>query len=154
MSIEEKALFLSTTCFEYLKQLNESKQPSWGKMNAQQMLEHVNDFYEVSTGKLQFALTTPEEHLPKYKEFLYSDKPFRENTKAPETVLGDEPLPMRMPSLEAAAAQLQNTVAGFFESKPHPTTIHPVFGPLSFDEWILLHYKHVTHHWNQFELLR
>ena len=123
-------------------------------MNAQQMLEHVNDFYEVSTGKLQFALTTPEEHLPKYKEFLYSDKPFRENTKAPETVLGDKPLPMRTPSLEAAAAQLQNTVAEFFESKPRPTTIHPVFGPLSFDEWILLHYKHVTHHWNQFELLR
>jgi hypothetical protein len=56
--------------------------------------------------------------------------------------------------LEAAIAQLQNTVAAFFESNPHPTTIHPVFGPLSFDEWILLHYKHVTHHWNQFELLR
>lgn len=126
-------------------------------MNAQQMLEHVNDFFEVSTGKLQFALTTPEEHLPKYKEFLYSEKPFRENTKAPETVLGDEPLPMRTTSLEAATAQLQTTVAGFFEffeSNPHLTTTHPVFGPLSFDEWILLHYKHVTHHWNQFELLR
>jgi len=33
------------------------------------------------------------------------------------------------------------------------TTLHPVFGELNFEEWILLHYKHVTHHLKQFGLI-
>lgn len=153
---EEKARFLKTDSFELLSKLDANKEPTWGKMNAQQMLEHLNDFYEVSIKKLTFALTVPIEHLPKYREFLFSDKPFRENTKAPETVLGEEPLPLRTASLYAAKAQLQQTVNDFFEffaEAPSKTTTHPVFGPLNFEEWILLHHKHVLHHLKQFELI-
>ncbi|TXH28993.1 MAG: DUF1569 domain-containing protein, partial [Cyclobacteriaceae bacterium] len=36
---------------------------------------------------------------------------------------------------------------------PAKKTTHPVFGALNFDEWILLHYKHVTHHSRQFGLI-
>jgi len=154
MTKEEKASFLRITCFESINQLEATKQPHWGKMSTQQMLEHLNDFYEVSIQKLVFELAVPEDHLPKYKEFLYSDKPFRENTKAPETVLGDHPLPLRTASLDAAKAQLQLTVKQFFlffETQPFKTTIHPAFGPLNFEEWIRLHYKHVSHHLRQFE---
>lgn len=154
MSINEKAHFLRTTSFESVNQLEEAKQPHWGKMNAQQMLEHLNDFYEISIQKLVFELAVPEEHLPKYKEFLYSPHPFKENTKAPKTVLGDHPLPLRTASLDAAKTQLQHTVEQFFhffETEPSKTSKHPVFGPLHFEEWVLLHYKHVSHHLRQFE---
>jgi hypothetical protein len=41
----------------------------------------------------------------------------------------------------------------FFAEHPGQTTTHPVFGPLNFNEWILLHHKHMTHHARQFGLM-
>src|SRR5258705_528661 len=82
-----------------------------GKMNAQQMIEHVAAFFKVSTNKLQFPLATPAEHLPKYKEFLMSEKEFRENTKAP--VLPPEPLPLRFGSMNEAVDELEKEVHAF-----------------------------------------
>ena len=129
-------------------------QAKWGKMNAQQMIEHVADFFNVSTEKIKFELVTPEEHLPKYKEFLLSDKEFRENTKAPASVLGEEPLPLRSASIETAIDYLKKSAARFFsyfENEPQKKTTHPVFGPLNFEEWVMLHTKHVSHHSRQFQ---
>jgi hypothetical protein len=125
----------------------------WGKMNAQQMVEHVTDFFNVSAGKIHFDVITPEEHLPKYKEFLLSDKQFRENTKAPASVLGEEPLPLRNTTMQEAITGLQKSIdefTGCFNNNTNAITTHPVFGALNFEEWVLLHYKHVMHHGRQF----
>lgn len=151
---QEKAAFIKDGFLSLLNGLSPDKEALWGKMNPQQMVEHVTGFFLVSIDKLQFPLVTPEEHLPRFKEFLLSDKPFRENTKAP--VLPEEPLPVREPDLTAAIQQLQTTIEGFFaffSDDPGKKTLHPVFGWLNFEEWILLHYKHVTHHARQFGLL-
>jgi Protein of unknown function (DUF1569) len=128
----------------------------WGKMNAQQMVEHVTDFFNVSAGKIHFDIVTPLEHIPKYKEFLLSDKEFRENTKAPASVLGEAPLPLRSNNMQEAIAGLQKSIDAFVESfttVANKTTVHPVFGVLNFEEWVLLHYKHVTHHGRQFGIV-
>ena len=151
---QEKAEFIKNGFLSLLNGLLPDKQALWGKMNPQQMVEHVTGFFLVSTAKLQFPLVTPEEHLPKLKEFLLSDKQFRENTKAP--VLPEEPMPVREPDLASAIQQLKTTIEGFFtffSDDPGKKTLHPVFGWLNFEEWILLHYKHVTHHARQFGLL-
>ena len=153
---EEKLRFLREEMFLLLEKLTAEKKQVWGKMNAQQMLEHLADFFNVSTGKIIFDLVTPVEHLPKYREFLYSDKEFRENTKAPAAVLGEEPLPQRKPNLESAKEDLKKSVeefVNFFQADTEKKTLHPVFGPLNFEEWVLLHYKHVRHHLRQFALL-
>ena len=153
---EEKLHFLREEMFLLLEKLTADKIQVWGKMNAQQMLEHLADFFNVSSGKILFELVTPEEHLPKYREFLYSDKEFRENTRAPASVLGDEPLPKRKPGIEAAKEDLKLSVEDFvdyFQADKEKKTMHPVFGALNFDEWVLLHYKHVRHHLRQFGLL-
>lgn len=149
-----KAAFIREEFITLLDRLSPDTEAVWGKMNAQQMVEHVTGFFMVSTNQLHFPLVTPEEHLPKFKEFLLSDKQFRENTKAP--VLPEEPLPTRQPDLASAVQQLRNTIEaffGYFEAYPARTTAHPVFGWLNFEEWVLLHYKHVTHHARQFGLL-
>jgi len=149
----DKINFLKTELSLLCHEIDEARLGNWGKMNAQQMLEHLSDFFNVSTEKISFPLVTPEEHLPKYREFLFSDKEFRENTKAPETILGEEPLPLRSKSLQSAKEYLNKSVADFFhffEEDPQRKTIHPVFGPLNFEEWVLLHYKHVNHHLRQF----
>ncbi len=153
---QEKLKFITKESMPLFKSLSADKKSKWGKMNAQQMIEHVSAFFYVSTEKIKFNLVTPTEHLPKYKEFLLSDKEFRENTKAPATVIGEETLPLRYASMEEALEKLTESIAGFqsyFNEDPDKRTLHPVFGELNFEEWVLLHYKHVTHHLRQFELI-
>jgi len=153
---EQKLAFINEGFFTLLDTLTDKAPSRWGKMNAQQMVEHAASFYDVSSGKLLFNLVTPEEHLPKYREFLLSDKAFRENTKAPSSVIGEEPLPVKYSSLQEAIKVLCSSVDHFiahFKENPGVTTTHPVFGPLNFNEWILLHHKHMTHHARQFGLM-
>lgn len=150
---EQKLSFLENDLFSLLADIKQDSVAKWGKMNAQQMVEHLSDFFNVSTEKIIFPVVTPEEHLPKFKEFILSDKQFRENTKAPGSVLGEEPLATRCTDMEAAQQQLKRCVQNFityFQTQPGKITNHPVFGPLDFEEWVLLHYKHVTHHLRQF----
>ena len=153
MTGEAKKSFLRNDVVQLMNAFAQDAKSNWGKMNIQQMVEHVTDFFKVSFEHITFDLVTPEEHLPKYKEFLMSDKEFRENTKAPESVLGADPVGARSSSLKEALEELQKSINSFFEyfqKDPLLTTTHPVFGPLNFEEWVLLHYKHVIHHLKQF----
>jgi hypothetical protein len=155
-SMQEMEQFLRSGLIPVLRKLEAAQPALWGKMNAQQMVEHLLDFIRVSTHKLQFPLVSPPEHLPKLMEFLYSDKQFRENTKAPISVLGEEPLPLRYPSFEEAVQKLSEELSHFFQrnaNEPELRVLHPVFGELNYEEWIRLHYKHVTHHLRQFGLM-
>ena len=151
-----KLNFLTNEFVPLLKNLPADATGKWGKMNGQQMVEHVAGFFKVSTEKLIMPLVTPVEHLPKYKEFLLSDTEFRENTKAPGNIVPEEPVALRKASMKEALEELQDEINDFtvlFTTHPGKKTTHPVFGELNFEEWVLLHYKHVTHHLRQFGLL-
>ena len=74
MMDQDKRLFVEVELASVLKTLADNTAAKWGKMNAQQMLEHLQGFFEVSTEKKIYPLVTPEEQLPLFKEFLYSDK--------------------------------------------------------------------------------
>ncbi len=150
---EQKLNFLTKECMPLFKTLSAGAAGKWGKMNGQQMVEHVAAFFYVSTEKIKFDLVTPVEHLPKYREFLFSDAAFRENTKAPTSVIGEEALPLRYATMEAALEKLEDSITAFenyFKDDTGKTSLHPVFGELSFEEWVLLHFKHVMHHARQF----
>ena len=152
----EKLAFITTTFPALIKSANPIANGNWGKMNFQQMIEHVADFFKVSSNKIQLPLVSPAEHLPKLKAFLLSDKPFRENTKAPVEIIPDEPLPARNETVAIAISKLEKQIHDFvlyFQQNQGALTTHPVFGPLNFEEWILLHYKHVQHHSKQFGLI-
>ena len=153
---QEKFNFLKNDFLPLLKNLPADAKGKWGKMNGQQMVEHVSGFFAVSYEKIKFPLVTPQEQLPKFKEFLMSEKEFRENTKAPNSVLPDEPNSLRYTSIEEAIKVLEKSVHYFFtyfSENPDKKTLHPVFGELNFAEWVQLHHKHVTHHLKQFELI-
>ncbi len=148
--------FVTSGSLEKLEHLTEETKPLWGVMNAQEMVEHLTDFFNIATEKVKVELITPEEHLPRYMEFLMSEKAFKENTKAPVTLIGEKPLPLRYASLEEAKKYLRTAVANFsvyFEENTERKTLHPVFGILNFNEWIRLHHKHVVHHLKQFSLM-
>lgn len=151
----DKQLFIKYKIVPQLLSIPADTMGKWGKMNAQQMTEHLSDFFKVSSGKLKFSVVTPLEHLPKFKAFLLSDKEFRENTKAPENVIPEEPVPVRNASMSAALDELNkeiNDFINYFKDNTEAKTTHPVFGELVFDEWVSLHYKHATHHLKQFGL--
>ena len=153
---EQKLNFITKEAVPLFKNLTAATMGKWGKMNAQQTVEHLAAFFYVSTEKIKFDLVTPVEHLPKYKEFLLSDKEFRENTKAPTGVIGEEALPLRYANMEEALETLSASITTFenyFKDDTDKKTLHPVFGELNYEEWVLLHYKHVTHHLRQFGLM-
>ncbi len=152
--IAQKLDFLTTGSFIALEKLTPDTPPKWGVMSAQQMIEHLTHFYEVSVEEVPAKLYSPEAHLPKYMEFLMSEKEFRENTKAPIELLGDVPMPLKNGSLGEAIKKLKDTVERFVKFfEEDRKTLHPVFGQLNYEEWIRLHYKHVVHHLKQFDLL-
>ncbi len=153
---EAKRKFVEDEAMVVLNKLQADTTAVWGKMNAQQMVEHMKGFFDVSTEKLKFDLVTPEEQLPAYKAFLLSDKAFRENTAAPLSVIGTETRALYYPDLDIAKEKLNKSILdfkNFFADNKDRTTLHPVFGWLNYEEWILLHYKHVQHHLKQFSLL-
>ncbi len=154
---QQKLDFISTGAFDKMNALKEDSKGGWGVMNAQEMTEHLADFFNVSTEKIKTKLYTPEEHLPKYMEFLMSEKEFKENTKAPAELLGETPLPLRFSSLDEAKQNLRQSVNDFnayFREDESKRTLHPAFGMLNYDEWVRLHYKHVLHHLKQFGLAK
>lgn len=152
MSIE-KENFLRTRLVPLLQQLPPETPARWGKMNVQQMIEHLGgDAFRTASGRLVFEkiLTAPEQ-LSKMRTFMMSEKPFKENTRNP--LLGEEPQPTRYKTVQGALGALQQELICFFETfekNPLHTTRNPFFGDLNFDENVQLLYKHSLHHLKQF----
>ncbi len=146
-----EAEFLRNQLIPLAKSIPADKKPTWGKMNPQQMIEHLCDAVDIADGHLVLPLATPEEQLPAYYQFLLSEKPFRENTRNP--ILPEEPLPVRYDNLDTAIQKLEKKLHLFFEAydrNPDMTPLHPIFGKLNFAGHTRLLYKHSKHHLRQF----
>jgi hypothetical protein len=149
----EKENFLRTKFVAYLQRLDPLTTPKWGKMNVQQMIEHfAGDAVCNASGRLKFdTILTPQEHLDRMREFLMSEKPFKENTK--NSLMGEEPLPPRYKTVQAAIGTLQEELIYFFEAyekNPNLVIRNPFFGDLNFEQNVQLLYKHALHHLHQF----
>lgn len=151
MNIETKAKFLREEYVPLLSSLNQDAERRWGKMNVQQMIEHMADSVRIANGRDPHDLVTPEEHVQKMQAFLMSEKPFKENT--PNKLLRDEPPPPRHNNIQASLQELQDEINHFFEvfqDNPSKTQMNPFFGALNFDMWVQLLHKHAWHHLRQF----
>ena len=147
-----KIIFLKEKFVPLLRQIPSDRQPLWGKMTLQQMVEHFSDTMRIASGKAGVQqLHTPEEQVPKMQAFITSDKPFRENTSNP--LMPEVPSPVRNKSIALAIDELQQEIHDFFDiftNRPHHTTLNPFFGALNYDLNIQLLYKHAVHHLRQF----
>jgi hypothetical protein len=147
-----KAEFLKNRFIPLLKQIPSDTQPRWGKMTLQQMIEHFSDSVRIASGKTVYTDSVfPPEHLQKVREFMLSEKPFKENTVNP--LLPEAPAPVINISTEEAINELQQEVNYFFsvfEKNNLQVTRSPFFGDLNFEENIHLLYKHASHHLRQF----
>jgi hypothetical protein len=148
-----KENFLRTKLVPLLQKLNPATPPRWGKMNVQQMVEHyTTDGVQIANGRMKFdQIITPPENLVRFREFLVSDKPFRENTRNP--LLPEFPAELRFRTIQAAIATLHEELIYFFEiyeKDPRLVTRNPIFGDLDFEQNVQLLYKHALHHLKQF----
>jgi hypothetical protein len=149
-NIQQKALFLKEEYTRLLRQLDPSAERRWGKMNVQQMVEHMADSVRIANGNDPHELVSPEEHVPKMQAFLMSDKPFKENT--PNRLLPDEPVAVRHEDIKASIDELQREIDQLFRvfEEEGKTVMNPFFGSLNHDMWIQLLHKHAWHHLKQF----
>lgn len=150
----DKKKFLKEDLVKLLSSLPSGAKGAWGKMNAQQMVEHMSYSFRLGSGKHVEKLAYSPEITQKSYNFMMTEKPFRENT--PNQLLPDVPPPVKNKSMADALAELQLEIDYFFQVYAENAglrTINPFFGNLNFEEQVQLLHKHATHHARQFNLL-
>ncbi len=150
-NLEQKAKLLREEYSKVLTELDADAPRKWGKMNVQQMIEHMAEYVRIASGKKAERNVTPQDVLPRMQKFLDSEKPFPENT--PNVLMPVEPAPAKHATKEEAIAELQSEIDDFFavyEQNADKLITNPFFGDLDFDHQVQLLYKHATHHLRQF----
>jgi hypothetical protein len=146
--------FLQTSYLDLLASLDEQTKPQFGKMNVQQMIEHMSYAFQQASGLIPIPNTQPEEVTARMYQFMMSDKPFRDNT--PNIHLPENPLPAVHAAKDASLEALKKDIAVFVETfaqAPGKRIENPFFGQLNFEEWVHLLHKHAMHHLRQFNIL-
>lgn len=154
MTIQEKINFLNNEFPRLVLELKADATGSWGVLNAQQMVEHMSDSLRVANGKDPKKQLFDGEQVKKTREFMLSEKPFKENTKNIE--MSEVPPAPRFSTMAESVVELEKEIADFFavfEGTEQKTIMNPFFGPLTFDEWVHLLDKHARHHLRQFNLI-
>ena len=146
--------FFRHLLFNALAALQHDSQPRWGKMTAQQMVEHLAWAFELSTGHARVECPIPEAQRERLKAFLYDNRPTPHGFMNPVLAAGLPPL--RHVGLAEARAALRVEVDRFVQqcrATPGAMHAHPVFGPIGVEGWARTHFKHAHHHLLQFGLV-
>ncbi len=146
--------FMRTKAPQVIQNIKGTEMPQWGMMTVHHMIEHLVFPLNFATGVIHSPIFTPEEKLPRNKEFLHSHYGLMQGFKMP-LLPKDENPPLMTKSLDEAKTLLSGTIDKFLHSVDDPaftTANHPIFGKLNRDEWLIFQYKHFMHHFMQFGL--
>jgi len=147
-----KSLFDSVTYQEVLlrvEQLNEQKQPLWGKMNVAEMLNHSQRPLKVANGRMTIVESpNPFMRLAMrfYKSHMYNDTPWKQSLptiKDFKVIAYDNFLEEREKLIECMN-EFNKKALNLHWPK------HPFFGEFTNDQWGKMQYKHLDHHLRQF----
>ncbi len=139
---------------EKLGSLFENSKPTFGLMNAQQMIEHLSKITQISNGNWPIDVFVSDEKSARRKPFLDTENELEIGFNPSQ--LADEPYPLQFENIQKAIDDLIIQVQLFvkvFEENPTKTVVHPFFGELDFEYWKKFQSKHFTHHFKQFELI-
>ncbi len=138
-----------------LKLLSDSTLPLWGRLDAQQMIEHLIALFELSNKEQETPILTPEKYLHKSVDFLMSNELMPKNFVA--KFLPIDPPPYIHASLDEAVFYLFKVLDSYhiyWVGKEACKLNHPIFGSLTKDKWDRVHNKHIHHHFLQFGLIK
>jgi hypothetical protein len=121
--------------------------PSWGKMNAAQMMAHCQAPFKAYFGEIKMKRGLVGILFGKMaRKKLFSNKPW------PQGLPTDKRFRVREEKdFEAEKQKLVAYIRQFAEEGYTITASeHPFFGKMSSQEWAVLGYKHLDHHLKQF----
>lgn len=132
-----------------LDKLTSDSKPLWGKMNAAQMLAHLNATYDTSRGKVRIEMHPFMHFFLKtfLKKTIVGEKPYPKNSKTNPYYLVTEEKNFEQEKSEL----LQNMQWAFEKGESYfEGRLTRSFGHLTAKEWSNLFQKHLDHHFNQF----
>ena len=140
------------TVRKILSNLKIDTKPIFGKMNGQQMIDHLAFVMKFSNGNLATDTFVEEEKAALRKAFLNTDRELQVGFKAP--MLSEDPYPVKFATIQESIDDLILQIDKFeLHFKTTKSEKHPFFGRLNYDFWKKFHVKHFTHHFKQFGLV-
>ncbi len=130
---------------ERLDKLTPASGAVWGRMSAAQMLHHLSGAIRMATGDLAIPpRRTPLRRFP-IKQLIVFVLPFLKGAPtAPALVAKGEF------DFETERAAVREQIGSFARRQIPKWPDHPAFGPLNRDQWGVMVWKHVDHHFRQF----
>lgn len=122
----------------------------WGKMNAHQMICHLNDSFGAALGR-KFASKAERQYGPLMK-WLALNMPMKWPQGVPTRPEIDQEIYGTAPADFRADVRTLGLITREFASTPRSFTFpdHPIFGRMNESEWMRWGYLHTDHHLRQF----
>ena len=128
-----------------LRRLQPTTRPQWGTFTAPKMVCHLADAVRIGLGDvpIQRTDTLPTRTFVKWLVVYSPIQPPRGKIQTAPEMLASAPT-----SWAEDVARVEQLIERL-ASKP-TSAVHPAFGPLSYDGWGKLTWKHIDHHLRQF----
>ena len=114
--------FLTRFLPEAIETLDGDALPTWGKMTAQHMVEHLACIFDLSTGKEKTTCDIPAVKQAKFKPWLYDDRPFPREVRNPKLPL--IPGTLKYPTLREAKTAFREALDQFIHDKRGELRVH------------------------------
>lgn len=147
--MEIKSLFdpiVKKETIDRIEKLSSDTVPHWGKMNAGQMLAHLQIPMGVALGiRTVRANWMLRLIMPLFKKALYDKRPWKRGLPTDRTfvTIGQEK------DFQTEKARVLELV-GRFTQDQIVADRHPIFGHLTHEQWSMATWKHFNHHLRQF----
>lgn len=132
-----------------LNSLNQDTPPNWGKMTCAQMLAHCCEVTKETLGEKEIVMVDLDEKTRKQLlfEITKDDAPMAKGTEADEgsVIVDERDFETEKLNFIATIGELKSRDKSEFEGRAHP-----FFGNMTANEWFILTYKHLDHHFRQF----
>lgn len=144
----------TTNLINALDNLTIDHNPDWGVMTAKQMLNHLIQ----SSKMIHFGnkkLLIKERYIEQAIAFLYNNEEIKRGLVVPNNIgfQFDNKIINDIEQLKIELINSSRNMLGFLNKNTDFKAIHPFFGELNANQWILFQRKHYKHHLSQFRLL-
>ena len=129
-----------------MESIDPGRPPQWGKMNAGQMLAHVNASLAMATGELATQPKKTPLANPLLRWLVIHALPWPKGTPTAPELLSTPPGEWR-----AELARFRDLLERAGARPPEGDwPVHPAFGKMGGKHWGVLVYRHLDHHLRQF----
>ena len=138
-----------------LEKLTNETPALFGNLKPQEMIEHITVTFQTSSNQIQWPAPSDEEKAQAAKQYMvYTDAEMPQGLKS--VTIGETAPPLLHKTMSDAVEKLYTEIDNFhayFKNNHEAAVAHPRMGGLTYEEWIILHTKHLTHHFKQFSLI-